>query len=148
MCVDDKFSKLLKSYLSEDAVYNFINNMVKESKYCSYVRNEQFDKELVMTKKHNEYFKKSTKCGTCDNDYTDIDVKVRDYCYVTGKHRGSAQRDCNIKVKLNHKISVVCHNLKNYDSHLVMQELEKFHFKTNVIPNVLGKHMNFKINKK
>ena len=26
-------------------------------------------------------------------------------------------------IKLNHKIPVVFHNLKNYDSHLTMQEL-------------------------
>ena len=29
----------------------------------------------------------------------------------------------NINVKLNNKIPVVLHNLKNYDSHLIMQEL-------------------------
>ena len=32
---DDKFSKPFKSYLSEDAVDNFINSMIEESKYCS-----------------------------------------------------------------------------------------------------------------
>ena len=35
VCVDDKFSKPFKTYLGKDAVYNFINNMVEESKYCS-----------------------------------------------------------------------------------------------------------------
>ena len=30
--VDDKFSKPLKFYLGEDAVYNFINSMNEESK--------------------------------------------------------------------------------------------------------------------
>ena len=33
--VDDKFSKLLKTYIGKDAVYNLINNMIEESKYCS-----------------------------------------------------------------------------------------------------------------
>ena len=40
--------------------------------------------------------------------------------HITGKYRGSAYRDCNITVKLNHKIPVVLHNLKNYDSHLIL----------------------------
>ena len=31
--------------------------------------------------------------------------------------------------KLNHKIPMVFHNIKNYDSHLFMQELYKFDFK-------------------
>ena len=33
VCIDDKFSKPFKTYLGEDAVYNFINSMIKESKY-------------------------------------------------------------------------------------------------------------------
>ena len=35
VCEDDKFSRSFKSYFSKDAVYNFINNMMEESKYCS-----------------------------------------------------------------------------------------------------------------
>ena len=60
-----------------------------------------------MTKEDTEDFENSTKCLICDNDYTDSDVKVRDHCHITGKYRGSAHRDCNINVKLNHKISVI-----------------------------------------
>ena len=41
------------------------------------------------------------------------DVKVRDHCNITGKYRGSAHRDCNITFKLNQKIPVIFHNLKN-----------------------------------
>ena len=33
VCVDDKFNQPFKTYLGEDAVYNFINSMIKESKY-------------------------------------------------------------------------------------------------------------------
>ena len=32
VCNDDTFSTLFKPYLGEDAVYNFINSMVEESK--------------------------------------------------------------------------------------------------------------------
>ena len=82
MFVDDKFSKCFKSYLGEDAVYNFINSMVVESKYYSDVMKKHFNKELVMTKK-------------------DVggDVKVRNHCHVTAAHR-----DFNVKVKLNIKL--------------------------------------------
>ena len=50
----------------------------------------------------------------------DGDVKVRCYCHITGKYGSSAHRDFNINVKLNHKVSVVFYNLKNYDSHFIM----------------------------
>ena len=109
---------------------------------------KHFKKELVMTKENNEDFKNSTKCLTCDNDYFDNDFEVRDHCHITGKYRGSAHRDCNINLKLNHINPVVFHNLKNYDFHLIMQELGKFNLKTNVNPNGLEKYMTFTINSK
>ena len=105
--VDDKFSKPFKSYLGEDAVYNFINSRFEESKYCSNVIKKHFNKELVMTKNDNEDFKNSSKCWVCDEEYVDGYVKVRDQCYVTGKYRDSAHRDCNIKIKLSNNIPVV-----------------------------------------
>ena len=85
--------------------------------------------------KEDEGFKSRTKCQICGNVDVEGIVKLRDHCQITGKYRDSAYRDCNFKVKLNQKIPVVFHNLKNYDSHLIMQELCKFHFKINVIPN-------------
>ena len=121
--------------------------MIEESKYCSDVMRKHFDKELVVTKEDNEDFENSTKYWICNNDYVDGDVKVRDHCHITGKHRVSAHRDCNIDVKLNQKIRVAFYNLKNYDSYL-LQELGKFNLKINVIPNELEKYMSFSINNK
>ena len=106
------------------------------------------NKELVMAKRDNKDFKKSTKCWVCDYVYVEINVQVRDHCHITRKCRGSVHRDCNINIKLNHKIPIVFHNLKNYDSHLSMQDLGKFNFKINVIPNGLEDYMNFNINNK
>ena len=37
----------------------------------------------MMTKEDNGNFNNSTKFWTCDNDYVDNDLKVRDYCYIT-----------------------------------------------------------------
>ena len=94
-----------------------------------------------MTKKEYEDFENSTKCWVCDNDSIDGDVKVKYHCHITGKYRGSAQRDCNINIKLNQKIPVVFHNLKNYDSNPIKQELGKCILKGNVIPNGLENYM-------
>ena len=81
--------------------------MVEKSKYCNDKMKNNCNKELVLTKEGNEDFKSTTKCWICDNDYIDNDVKVRDHCHIAGKYRGSAQRYCNINVKLNHKISII-----------------------------------------
>ena len=105
------------------------------------------NKELVLSKEDNEDFENSIKCWICDNDYND-DVKGRDHCHITGKYRRSVHRDFHINVKLNHKIHVIFHNLKNYDSHLIIQELGKFNLKINALPNGLEKYMSFTINNK
>ena len=65
-----------------------------------------------MTKEDDEDFGSSTKCWICDNAYFDGDAKVRNYCHTTGKYRGSARRDCNIKVTLNPKIPAVFQKLQ------------------------------------
>ena len=109
---------------------------------------KHFNKELVTTQEDNEDFKNSTKWWICDNDYVNNEVKVRDHCHITGKYRGSVHRVCNINIKLNHKIPVVFHDLKNYDPHLIMQELGRFNLDINVITNKLEKHMSFTVNKK
>ena len=107
---------------------------------------KHFKKKLVITKEDNEDFENSAKCWICDNDYIDTDVKVRDHCHITGKYKGSAHRDCNINIKLNHKIPVVFHKPKNYDLHLIMKDLGKFNLKIFVIPNELEKYISFSIN--
>ena len=109
---------------------------------------KHFTKELMMAEEDNEDFKNSTKCWICDNDYIDTDVKVRDHCHITGKCKGSAQTDCNINLKLNHKIPILFHNLKKYVSHLIMQELGKFNLKISVVPIGLEEYMSFSINNK
>ena len=53
-----------------------------------------------------------------------------------------------MNVKLNHDISIVFHNQKNYDSHLITQELGKFNFKINFIPNGLEKYRRINISNK
>ena len=84
-----------------------------------------------MTKEDNEYFENSTKCWICDNDYIGTDFKVRDHCHVTEKYRGSVHRDCNINVKLNHKIPVVFHNLKKYT--YTIKRFTSYHARTRQI---------------
>ena len=111
--------------------------MIKESKYRSDAMKKYMNKELVMTKEDNEDFESSTKYWIYSSDYVDIGVKVRDHYHISGKYSGSAHIDCNANVKLNPKILVLSHNLKRYDSHLVLQELGKFNLKMNVRSNGL-----------
>ena len=68
VCPNDKFSKSFKSYLGKDFVYNFISSFIEENKYCSDAINKHFNKNLVMTKKENENYEKSTKYCISDDE--------------------------------------------------------------------------------
>ena len=83
----------------------------------------------------------------CKKLFDIADNKVRNHDHVTGKDRGSAHWSCNINVKLTKNVPVIFHNLKGCHSHLVMQEIGKFDVKVRDIQMVLGKYMDFTINK-
>ena len=103
-------------------------------------------------------FKKAKECHICDEKYGEKDSRVRDHCHITGKHRGSAHQDCNLKLRINPKemkIPVIFHNLLGHDSHFIMQEIGDIGKSNNIgincIPNnmerymalILGKHLLF-----
>ena len=79
-----------------------------------------------MTENDELCFKLMDKCHICNKKYTDKDVRVRDHCHITGKFRGSAHRDCNLKLRIkpeNIKIPIIFDNLRGYDSHFIMQQI-------------------------
>ena len=86
-CYDDKYTKQEQIYRGENAVYQFMEAMLEEVKYCKKVMKKRFNKPLRMTEK-DEAFKKAEECHICENKYTDKDIRVRDHCHITGKYRG------------------------------------------------------------
>ena len=137
---DNKYSKPVEIYRGGDAIDKFIVQMMNEVNDCKRIVRKKFKKPLVMTKKNERDFQNSTVCHICecrfepddllfDDDYDgDFNNKVRDHCHITGKYRGAAHRDCNLKWAIsaeNLKIPVVFHNLKGYDCHFIMQKLGK-----------------------
>ena len=159
-CYDDKYTKTVQIYRGEKAVYKFMEKMLEEVDYCKKVIRKKFNKPLKMTKYDEEEFQKAKTCHICDKQYTDDDIRVRDHCHITGKYRGSAHQDCNLKLKLDPgkiRIPVIFHNLRGYDSHFIMQniaEIVKKHkyldkngqekqMNINCIPNNMEKYMAF-----
>ena len=167
-CYKDKYSKPIQMYRDENAVYKFMERMLEEVEYCKVIVKKRFNKPLKMTENYKLWFKLMDKCHICNKKYTEKDVRVRDHCHITGKFRGSAHRECNLKLRIKPediKISVTFHNLRGYDSHFIMQQIseiaknhayinkkgEKHHLKISAIPNnmekymafMLGNHLNF-----
>ena len=51
--------------------------------------------------------------------------KVRDHCHYTGRYRGAAHSNCNLKYKTSKKIPVVFHNGSTYDYHFIIKQLAR-----------------------
>ena len=159
-CYDDKYSKPVQIHRGENAVHKFMENMLEEVNWCKSKIKKHFNKPLKMTMENEIDFKKAIKCHICDQQYTDKDIRVRDHCHITGKFRGSAHQDCNLKLRIkpdNIKIPVIFHNLRGYDSHFIMQQIgeitkkhayknkrgEECHMNINCIPNNMEKYLAF-----
>ena len=159
-CYDDKYSKYTSIYRGENAVYKFMEKMLEEVEYCKAVIKKHFNKPLVMTEVDEQNFKTMDGCHICGEKYTDKDVCIRDHCHITGKFRGSAHQECNLKLGIkpeNLKIPVIFHNLRGYDSHFIMQQIGEIANKhgytnkkggkqdlsINAIPNNREKYMAF-----
>ena len=147
-CYDDKYTKPTQIYRGEKAVYIFMEKMLEEVKYCKKIMKKEFNKPLRMMKDDEENFQKAIECYICNKKYTDEDIRVRDHCHITGKFRGSAHQDCNLKLRINPeeiKIPVIFHNLRGYDSHFIMQEIgaivKKYTYK-----NKIGEKTQMNIN--
>ena len=112
-CYDDKYSKDMCIYRGENAVYKFMEKMLEDD--CKAVIKKHFNKPLVMAEVDEQHFKTMDGCHICGEKYTDKDVRVRDHCHITGKFRGSAHQECNLKLRIkpeNIKIPVIFHKYK------------------------------------
>ena len=159
-CYKKKYSKPIQTYRGKNAVYKFMEKMLEEVEYNKAVVKKRFNKPLVMTEDDEQHFRTMDGCHICGEKYTDKDVRVRDHCHITGKFRGSAHQECNIKLRIKPediKIPVIFHNLRGYDSHFIMQQIgeiakkhaytnkkgEKQDLNINAIPNNMEKYMAF-----
>ena len=99
---------------------------------------------MILRKEDKLNFKTADKCHICNIKYNKEDIKVRDHCHITGKYRGSAHQKCNFSFRLTDKIPVVFHNLKGYDSVILLcRKLVNLIMDINVIPCNFEKYMSF-----
>ena len=79
-----------------------------------------------MTIEDEENYQNSQNCWICDQKIINNKDKVRDHCHITGKFRGAAHKECNLKLRIPRKIPIIVHNLEGYGGHLIFRELNNF----------------------
>ena len=147
VCVGNKFSKKVALYREKNAVYRFIEAIYKEYGYCQKMIKRHFNKNLIMSPEKEKRFQLSISYWICDKLFDAGDDKVRCHYHVAGRYRSAEYRSCNINLKLRKKIPVISVDVRVYDNHLIIKEINKFAIKVSVIPNGLEKYMTFTINR-
>ena len=110
------------------------------------------NQEMDLTSEDKNIFKHSKCCHICNKQFGEKGKKgVRDHDHRTGKFRGAAHEKCNINYYNNIYLPVVFHNLRGYDSHLIIKSAYEIADKLSsdrfsVIPNSTDKFMSFEIN--
>jgi hypothetical protein len=101
---------------------------------------------LQMTREDWAAHNTVTTCHVCDGPLNGDSIK--DHCHIMEKYRGAAHNACNLKLRLSPKtttIPVVFHNLRGYDSHLLMQAISQVEGKMACIPNNTEKYISFSL---
>ena len=138
------YTKPPVTYRGKDVIEHFITSLIKEE-------NEILDvlyryKPIEMTEDDWEDFLNAKTCHICESDFDDDSLKVRDHIHHDGSFRGASHANCNLKFRLSKKIPVIIHNLKNYDSHLIMQAIGKVgKEKVTCIPTNMEKYVSFSL---
>jgi hypothetical protein len=142
---NDSYSGEYVSYAGKDAAYVFLKTVIKEATRCRSNVNNLFKKKMIISPEQEREFMNAADCSICGELLGED--RVRDHCHITGHYRGAAHNICNLKYRISWKVPVVFHNLRGYDSHLIMQEIGKFGMEVNVIPNNMEKYISFSLGK-
>src|SRR5436190_5007202 len=126
--VNDR-SEIIKqiTYSSANVMDNFFKDLFDIEQEINEFNNKYL--ELNMTEMDEIVFTNSTVCYICKEPFNEAIKKykkVRDHDHKTGSFRGAAHSICNLQYQTSNKIPVIFHNLKNYDGHLIVQELGKY----------------------
>ena len=147
-CYDDTLPKPFKMYRGLNSVNKFFSDILEEEKEIL-AKLQEFQKTpMNLSSEEKIHHRNASTCYVCKGDFTNENRKVRDHCHVSGNYRGASCNKCNLGMKLTKTIPVVFHNLKGYDSHLLLTELGKFNKKISVIPNNMQTYMSFSIGNK
>ena len=115
-------SEYYKSPLGYNNVDWFVDEVITlENKKAFFFKNT--NKEIIMTRKDEEDFKKNNICRFCENNFESD--KVKDHCHLTRSYRGVAHSKSNINVteKQSNFNSFIFHNFTKYACHMFFKKL-------------------------
>lgn len=134
------------SYRGPNTMEHFIEDIVKISDDVKSKVQHIVPMDDKVYQHQNNIKHLTKKCHICEKPFNDeeSDWRVLDHCHFTGKFRGVAHNSCN--VNLTNKftnVPVFAHNMKGYDSHLIIKAMNAIKSKINCIPANNEKFITF-----
>ena len=153
-----KFKSELKCYHGPNVVERFLCRLTEEYQKIELLLSHI--ESMVITEGQEKEFRTAEDCYLCKQSLGAD--RVRDHCHMTGLYRGVAHGECNLKLKyrgragcINEKrffrscmVTVVFHNLLDYDGHLIMKGFKKEIFPTEYVQcirNNMERYISFTI---
>ncbi|EFP09702.1 hypothetical protein CRE_21850 [Caenorhabditis remanei] len=118
----------MKSYVGYDSVFKF-NEYILD--VCRRLLNMSDVEMNKLTKEEWKDFNDCEFCPACGKNFDEdngLPTKVRDHDHWTGEYRGPLCNECNLLKRKNNFIPVFFHNLKGYDSHLIINDEKSAEF--------------------
>ncbi|EGT57546.1 hypothetical protein CAEBREN_30406 [Caenorhabditis brenneri] len=109
----------MRSYVGYDCVFEF-NKYILD--VCARLLNISDVEMNQLTKEEWEDLDNCESCPACGKKFDEPNEKVRDHDHWTGEYRGPLCNKCNLLKRKNKFIPVFFHNLKGYDSHLIIND--------------------------
>ena len=126
-----------RSYTGKNAEREFLKYLEEDIKMIANIPK----KGIIFGEK--ERYNEETRCWICKGEFEENKEKVKDHCHYTGRYRGAAHNECNLKYKKPNFTPVVFHNLSGYDSHLFIKNLGFSEGNIDCIPNNEEKYISF-----
>jgi len=150
---DRKFYREPFVYFGEDAAVKFIDKTLEVVTELRQILKRKLKMKPLTLEEQNQY-KYARNCYICKEQlprgWTDdkTQIKVRDHDHLTRLYRGPAHSICNLQLRIDPKrvrIPVILHNLKGYDSHIIISAIEQHHGNVSCIPSNSEKYISFNI---
>ncbi len=120
LCTFDASRNKYYEFKGDDCTTEMILKLKEIAKDC--IAEMRKNTEMYLTKEEDVTHIEATQCVLCNEDFTVSNAKVRDHDHRTGEYRGACHNKCNINYFQNRYLPIFVHNLRGYDSHIILKQ--------------------------
>ena len=144
--VDYALSSTPFIYTGADCILRLLDFLMAEVQRIDSILSTR-NQPMTLTDQDRESFEASQVCAMCQRKFTLFNFKVRDHDHISGKYRWALCNSCNLNhAKPKYEVNIFFHGLSNYDSHFLIQELDKIEATDiRIIPKTSEKFLSFSV---